>query len=75
MERVPVPDEVAFEHRLRTVLTTTAQNQCSMLQDIKSGRTTEIDALNGALVDLAEVHGLSVPVNQVLTALIRACHP
>jgi len=75
MERIAVPDEQEFEHSLRAVLTTTAENQCSMLQDMKAGRKTEIDALNGALVDLAEVHGVAVPVNQLLTTLIRACHP
>jgi 2-dehydropantoate 2-reductase len=75
MERVAVPDEEDFERRLRSVLTATAENQCSMLQDIKAGRRTEIDALNGALVDLAESHGLAVPVNQLLTTLLRACHP
>jgi 2-dehydropantoate 2-reductase len=75
MERITVPDEQEFEHALRAVLNTTAENQCSMLQDMKAGRKTEIDALNGALVDLAEAHGVSVPVNQLLATLIRACHP
>ena len=37
MERVALPDEPTFEARLRTVLEQTAENTCSMLQDIKAG--------------------------------------
>ncbi|MBX5465879.1 MAG: 2-dehydropantoate 2-reductase [Firmicutes bacterium] len=43
----------------------------SMAQDIFRGRPTEIDALNGAIVRLAEAHGLSAPLNRAITALIR----
>ncbi len=75
LQRVAVPDEVAFEHHLRAVLTSTKDNHCSMLQDMKAGRRTEIEALNGAVVELAEEHGLAVPLNQMLTALVQACHP
>ena len=75
MERVSLPDESAFERRLRTVLEQTADNTCSMLQDLKKGRKTEISALNQAVVALAEGHGLSVPINQMLASLIQACHP
>jgi len=75
MERVTVDDEVAFEHRLREVLTATGDNACSMLQDIKAGRRTEIDALNAFVVELAEHHGVSVPLNRALSAMVKACHP
>ena len=75
MERVSLADEPAFERRLRTVLEQTADNTCSMLQDLKKGRKTEISALNQAVVALAEGHGLSVPINQTLASLIQACHP
>jgi 2-dehydropantoate 2-reductase len=75
LERVTVPDEPAFEKRLREVLEHTQDNNCSMLQDLKTGRTTEIDALNQAVVMLAEEHGVPVPLNQLLSTLIQACHP
>ncbi len=75
MERVVLPDEPTFEARLRTVLEQTAENTCSMLQDIKAGRTTEIASLNQAIVVLAEGHGVPVPINQMLASLVRACHP
>ena len=75
MERVSIPDEAEFEAQLRRVLTLTKDNTCSMLQDIKAGRTTEIGALNHALVQRAEAFGLSVPVNQMLASLVQVCHP
>jgi len=75
MERISLPDEPTFEGRLRHVLEQTADNTCSMLQDLKKGRKTEISALNQAVVALAEGHGLSVPINQMLASLIQACHP
>lgn len=75
MERVALPNEEEFETHLREVLESTKDNTCSMLQDIKAGRATEIESLNQALVVLAEEHGIAVPINQTLVALVRACHP
>ncbi|MEM6622540.1 MAG: 2-dehydropantoate 2-reductase [Pseudomonadota bacterium] len=43
----------------------------SMLQHVDQGRMIEIDAINGWLVREATRLGLSVPVNQVVTALAR----
>ncbi len=74
-ESVDVMDEFQFESRLQEVLTLTSENQCSMLQDIQFGRETEIDFLNGKVVDLAEKHGLFVPRNTLITDLIRSIHP
>ena len=47
-------------------------NRPSMLQHIESGRGTEIDALNGALVDLARGLGVPVPVNQAIVLMVKA---
>ncbi len=44
----------------------------SMLQDIRAGRHSEIDQLNGALLETAEQLGLDLPNNRVITALMRA---
>ncbi|GAB7387674.1 hypothetical protein BSNK01_15110 [Bacillaceae bacterium] len=48
----------------------TSSNKSSMLQDIESCRPTEIDALNGALVRLADRHRLSLAYNDKLYALV-----
>lgn len=44
----------------------------SMLLDMLAGRTTEIDALNGALVREAERIGLAAPTNALMTRMVRA---
>lgn len=44
----------------------------SMLQDILAGRRTEIDSLNGAIVEEAERLGLPAPMNRAVTVLVKA---
>ena len=51
--------EVAYDHKP------------SMLQDVEAGRQTEIDFLNGAIVDFGERHGVDPPLNRALTALVK----
>ena len=46
-------------------------NRPSMLQHVRMGRKTEIDALNGALVREAKALGIAVPYNEALVALLR----
>jgi 2-dehydropantoate 2-reductase len=47
-------------------------NRPSMLQHLESGRRTEIDALNGALVNLARKFGVPAPVNEAIVLVIKA---
>jgi 2-dehydropantoate 2-reductase len=49
----------------------TAEHRSSTLQDIQAGKKTEIDALNGAVIKLAQEHQVDVPCNQTLYNLIR----
>jgi len=63
-----------LEGTLRTVAGATAQNRCSMLQDVMAGRQTEIDELCGAVVSLGESVGVPTPKNSMLHALVRGIH-
>lgn len=49
----------------------TARNPSSMLQDLRAGRSTEINWINGAIVSLAERHGIPTPRHRLLTDLVR----
>jgi 2-dehydropantoate 2-reductase len=53
------------------LLPPTAAHEPSTLQDLRAGRRTEIDALNGAVVRLGDAHGVPVPVNRTLCAMVR----
>ena len=49
----------------------TAEHKSSTLQDITAGKRTEIDALNGAVIHLAQEHGVAVPYNRAVHNLVR----
>ena len=49
----------------------TTSHEPSMLQDIRAGKRTEIDALNGAVVTLGKQHDVPVPANTTLTRMIQ----
>ena len=50
----------------------TAENESSMLQDIRRGAPTEVDAINGAVVREAKRSNVDTPVNWSLWNLVRA---
>ncbi|PIX85759.1 MAG: 2-dehydropantoate 2-reductase [Nitrospirae bacterium CG_4_9_14_3_um_filter_53_35] len=49
----------------------TASHFPSMLQDIRHGKKTEIDAINGAIARLGQKHAIPTPVNETLSRLVR----
>lgn len=49
----------------------TARNRSSMLQDIRAGRRTEIDQINGEIARRADAHGVPAPLCRALTALVH----
>jgi 2-dehydropantoate 2-reductase len=49
-----------------------SHNINSMLQDIRRGRATEIDYLNGAVAALGAQSAVDCPINAALTAIIKA---
>lgn len=44
----------------------------SMWEDLQAGRATEIDAIQGEVVTIAQARGVRAPVNATLLSLIRA---
>jgi len=53
------------------LLPATAEHESSTLQDLREGKRTEIDFLNGAVVKLAGEVGLSVPYNYTLYVIVK----
>jgi 2-dehydropantoate 2-reductase len=54
------------------LLPPTGAHESSMLQDIRAGRRTEIEAITGAVVALARQRGVAAPVNESLLTLVRS---
>lgn len=65
----------ALHARVKEVIRLTAANYSSMYQDLKHGRKTEIDYINGYLQQRAEQYGLTLPINSELVAQIKALEP
>lgn len=65
------PDEY-LDQLFNVLIPKTFEHHPSMLQDINSHRKTEIDALNGAIVQLSRKHGLAAPFNETISDIIRA---
>lgn len=66
--RLPTP---LFKRIFARNLKVDPEARSSMWEDLTKGRKTEIDELQGAIVDLAQAHGLSAPVNRRIAAAIR----
>lgn len=58
--------------KVEAVCEATSGNISSMLQDVLKEKRTEIDFINGAIVRQAESMNIPVPVNTVITNLIKA---
>jgi 2-dehydropantoate 2-reductase len=54
-----------------TLIPRTAKHFASTLQDLRASKRTEIDSLNGAVLNLAEVYDLAVPANEVVCQIIK----
>ena len=66
---LPYPDPVLATE---AIARKTATNHSSMFQDVLRGTQTEIDFINGAIVQAGENKGLQVAVNRVLWQLVKA---
>ncbi|MBT4502763.1 MAG: 2-dehydropantoate 2-reductase [Gemmatimonadetes bacterium] len=66
------PDVVPFlEAFYGQMLPPTRGHESSMLQSIRNGQRTEIDALNGAVVHLGGQSGIDTPHNRTVVELIK----
>lgn len=71
--RVAWPNAAAYlESFYAELIPPTAAHESSMLQDLRAGRPTEIEALCGAVERLGATHGVETPVVSALAALVRA---
>lgn len=72
MMGITISDDQELIHNLHSVLDSTAENECSMLADVKAGRETEIDFLCGQVVLRGEKLGIPTPLNSMLLSQIKS---
>jgi 2-dehydropantoate 2-reductase len=65
-----LPDAL-FAALLGSTMKIDAEARSSMSEDLQRGRRTEIDYLQGAIIDIAERRGLQVPLSRRVVALIK----
>lgn len=53
----------------------TSRNLCSMLQDLRAGRRTEIDSITGEIIQAGAMYGISTPYNETLFMLVKGLEP
>ncbi|WAI00641.1 ketopantoate reductase family protein [Methanogenium organophilum] len=63
--------EVYLQYLHDVQIPSTFAHHSSMYQALSAGKRTEIDFMNGALVTKGAGHGISTPVNLLITRLIR----
>ncbi|MBQ4830387.1 2-dehydropantoate 2-reductase [Alteromonas sp. MMG017] len=65
-------DAIEIEQQVIKVASLTGNNYSSMHQDVLHHRQTEIEAINGYIVKMAQKKGIEVPLNTLLTKQITA---
>jgi 2-dehydropantoate 2-reductase len=65
------PDWARIERALDTALALAGATKASMLQDVERGALTEVDVINGAVVERAATHGLPAPLNARVVELVH----
>jgi len=70
-EDLPISEEEAREC-LNKVIATQQPTKSSMCNDLLARLPTELDFMNGRIVDLAEKHKINAPFNAAVTFFVRA---
>jgi 2-dehydropantoate 2-reductase len=69
-QKIPLPERDVFAVVTR-IAQATAKNRSSMLQDVERGRRTEIEQINGVIVDAGRRLGIPTPENQAVLEAVR----
>ncbi len=70
IKQIPLSRDMALSY-LSQVCEDAADHFPSMVMDIRRGKRTEIDCLNGAIVQQLKSRGMSAPCNETVTSLIN----
>lgn len=74
-EGLPEHSTTALRDNIERVARNTAANTSSMRGDVRQGRVTEIDFINGYVAERSRALGFEAPVNQMLTDRVKDLVP
>jgi len=66
--------DLSYQHTIqktKEVIRSTSENHSSMLQSFKRGKKTEIDSINGKIVDIGRTHAIDTSMNEILVYLVK----
>ena len=66
-----LPDAI-FEALLGRTMKIDPQARSSMAEDLQRGRRTEVDYLQGVIVEIADRHGLQAPLSRRIVGLVKS---
>ena len=58
--------------KTKEIIRNTSENYSSMLQSFKKGKKTEIDSINGGLVDIGRKYDVDTSLNEILVCLVNS---
>lgn len=67
-------DDDPYDHII-SVCQSTSNNTSSMLKDVMQNAPTEIDFINGRLIEMGKAVGIDAPGHEIMTLLIRGLQP
>jgi 2-dehydropantoate 2-reductase len=65
-------DRQSADEALEVVMGQVGATKASMLQDLERGAKTEVDVINGAVVERGQAHSVLTPVNERVVELVHA---
>jgi 2-dehydropantoate 2-reductase len=65
-------DRQGADEALEVVMGQVGATKASMLQDLERGAKTEVDVINGAVVERGQAHGVLTPMNERVVELVHA---
>jgi 2-dehydropantoate 2-reductase len=58
--------------RTVAVIQKTAENYSSMLQSLNQGKQTEIDSINGKIIEMGVAKHIDTPLNEILVSIVKS---
>jgi 2-dehydropantoate 2-reductase len=69
--------DLSFDDMIKNtnkIITETAENDSSMLQSFRKGRKTEVDSINGKLVDIGNKYGINTSMNEMMIYIVKSLY-